>query len=222
MKIITLAKTKELLGISTTDYDTKISRYIPIIDSKVKLITNKRYNYQVIGDTTADSKIVVLRTVSNNSLGVLDFNHTWTDSLGINNYWTIEDLQEYLEIGSLISGGSIPTDAYIDEVYYNGYSYAASSESYTIPVIELNEAATETATGLQIFIGFNIGLQTTVAKGIQWLIEQEGTALPTSGLKSKSIGPTSKTWSDKDSKIDGKSGMPSWFVKSFPQYMSGH
>ena len=224
MKVITLAKTKELLGIptETTTYDAQITRYIPIIDSKIKLITKNRYNTKVIGDTTEDSKIVVLKSVYNNGLGYLDFLSNPYCQLGINNKCCIEDLQEYLEIGALIEGGSIPADAYIDEVYYNGYSYASGSTTYDVPTIELSEAATETATGVQIYLGFNIGLQTTTAKGIAWLIDQESMSIPEAGLLSKSIGPTRKSWSEKQAKIDGRYGMPTWFVKAFPQYMSGH
>lgn len=224
MKVITLAKTKELLGIptATTTYDTQITRYIPIIDAKIKLITRNRYNTKVLGDTTADSKTVKLRSVYNNAIGYLDFFNDERFRAGINNYAYTEDLEEYIDIGMLISGGSIPDNAYIDEVYYNGYSYVSGDDSYYIPTIELSDAATETATNVQIYLGFNIGLQTTVAKGIQWLINSESTSIPTAGLTSKSIGGTSKAWSSSDSKIDGKSGMPAWFVKAFPRYMRGH
>jgi len=225
-KIITLAKTKELLGITNTDLDTEITRYIPIIDAKVKLITKNRYNTQVLGDTTADSTTVKLKSILNNTLGQLDFfaNPRWFDTcnLGINNSWCIEDLQEYLDIGMLISGGSIPADVYIDEVFYNGFSVALGSDTFAIPTITLSTAATETAAGVQIFLGFNIGLQTTVAKGIAWLINEENQNTPLAGLLSRSIGPTRLSWSVSQSQIDGRYGMPSWFVKAFPVYMSGH
>jgi len=205
MKIITLAKTKELLGITNTDYDTQITRYIPIIDAKVKQLTGNRYNMQVIGDTTADSKDVTISGLKN-ATG------------GIQNFHDMDDLSEYIKIGSLISGDGIVSDTYIDEIYFNlTYDYA-----YDYPVITLSDNATATASGVTLYIGIDIGLQTTVAKGIYWLITQESTGLPTAGLKSKSIGGTSKSWNDSDSKIDGRSGMPSWFVKAFPKYMSGH
>ena len=225
-KIITLAKTKELLGITDTDQDTEIARYIPIIDAKVKLITNNRYNVQVLGDTTEDSTTVKLKSILNNTLGQLDFfaNPRWYDvcNLGIQNQWCIEDLEEYLEIGTLITGGDIPANAYIDQVFYNGFSVAQGSDTFAIPTITLSEAATETAAGVQMFLGFNIGLQTTVAKGIAWLIDQENETISDSGLLSRSIGPTRKSWSVSQSVIDGKYGMPVWFVKAFPVYMSGH
>lgn len=225
-KIITLAKTKELLGITDTDQDTEIARYIPIIDAKVKLITNNRYNVQVLGDTTEDSTTVKLKSILNNTLGQLDFfaNPRWFDvcNLGIQNQWCIEDLEEYLDTGMLITGGSIPADVYIDQVFYNGFSVAQGDDTFAIPTITLSTAATETAGDVQMFLGFNIGLQTTVAKGIAWLIDQENETISDSGLLSRSIGPTRKSWSVSQSVIDGKYGMPNWFVKSFPVYMSGH
>ena len=225
-KIITLAKTKELLGIDNTDQDTLINRYIPIIDAKVKLITKNRYNVQVVGDTTTDSKLVPLTSVRNTSLGRLDFwnnpNGTSSCNLGINNNWCIEDLQEYLEIGTLITGSGIPADNYIDEVFYNGFQYTESSIDYGIPTIQLATAATATESSVQIYLGFNIGLQTTVAKGIAWLIDQENETISEAGQLSETIGSIRKSWSVSQSKIDGRYGMPNWFVKSFPIYMSGH
>ena len=210
MKIITLEKTKELLGISDTSLDTQITRYIPIIDSKIKMITKNRYNYFVYGATTSGSKIIELYSVNK------------AKNLGINNKYCIDDLDEYLQVGSLISGEGIAADTYIDDIYYNGDAVELSGTDYSVPIIEMSENATATNESAQIFIGFNIGLQTTVAKGIYWLITQESTSIPTAGLISKSIGGTSKSWSSADSKIDGKSGMPAWFVKAFPRYMSGH
>ncbi len=228
-KIITLAKTKELLGITDTDQDTEIARYIPIIDAKVKLITNNRYNFQVFGSTTSGSKVVELFSIHDNHRGIWDFRTTRIHDfrfnhceLGINNFWCIEDLEEYLEIGSLASGEGIAADSYIDEVYFNGHSVTLSGSDFNIPTIELSENATATATDAQIFIGFNIGLQTTVAKGIAWLIDEENETISTSGLLSKSIGPTRKSWSVSQSKLDGRFGMPVWFVKAFPVFMSGH
>ena len=226
-KIITLAKTKELLGITDSDQDTEITRYIPIIDAKVKLITNNRYNVQVLGDTTEDSTTVKLKSILNNTLGQLDFfaNPRWYDfnNLGIQNRWCIEDLEEYLDTGMLITGGSIPADVYIDQVFYNGFSVVSGSDTFAIPTITLSTAATETATGVQMFLGFNIGLQDIVAKGIAYKIDQENETIPGAGLLSKSIGPSRKSWSVSQSKIDGWYGMPSWFVKAFgTPNMSGH
>lgn len=226
-KIITLAKTKELLGITDGDQDTKINRYIPIIDAKVKMMTNNRYNTQLFGNTTDSVTAVELFSIQNNQFGLwrfprsrgLNFNQ---NQAGINNPWLIDDLEEYLEVGTLISGDGIPADTYIDEVYFNGGQVTLDSVIYTTPTIVLSNAATATSDNAQIFTSFNIGLQTTVAKGIAWLIDEENETIPEAGLLSKSIGPTRKSWSVSQSQIDGRFGMPVWFVKSFPVYMSGH
>jgi hypothetical protein len=225
-KIITVAKTKELLGIQEGSQDELINRYIPIIDAKVKLITKNRYNVQVLGDTTADSTTVKLKSIRNNTLGQLDFfgNPRWYDccKLGINNPWCIEDLEEYIDTGTLISGGSIPANTYIDEVFYNGFSVVQGSDTFAIPTVTLSAAATETATGVQMFLGFNIGLQTTVAKGIAWLIDQENETEPDLGWTSSRIGSIGVVRGVSQAAIDGRYGMPVWFVNAFPKYMSGH
>jgi len=200
LKIITLAKTKELLGIDNTDQDALITRYIPIIDAKVKLITKNRYNMQIMGDVTLDSVVVPISGITN-------------DTGGINNNYTLDTIMEYIEVGSLIEGDNITAGSYIDEVYMSGT---------TVPTIDLSEAATATEASIVITVGINIGLQTTIAKGIAWLIDQENENIPGAGLLSKSLGPTRKSWSVSQSVIDGKYGMPSWFVKAFPVYMSGH
>jgi len=199
-KIITLAKTKELLGIDNADQDILISRYITIIDSKVKLMTHNQYNMQIIGDVTLDSVVVPISGITN-STG------------GINNNYTLDTIMEYIEAGSLVTGDNIPDDTYINEVYMSGS---------TIPTIDLSAVATATEASIIITVGINIGLQPTIAKGIAWLIDQESTSTPGAGLLSRSIGGTRLSWSDSQSKIDGRYGLPSWFVKAFPVYMSGH
>lgn len=214
MKIITLAKTKELLGIDDTAQDTKITRYIPIIDSKVKQITHNRYNMQILGDTVTDSANVPISGL-------------WNVTGGIQNHWVLDDIDEYMLIGSLISGTGIPADTYIDEFFYNlaasDFDFPLSSpQRKGIPTITMSANATEDGSNITIFVGITIGLQTTVAKGIAWLIDEENESIPTAGLLSRSIGPTRLSYSVSQSKIDGRFGMPSWFVKAFPVYMSGH
>lgn len=209
MKIITLAKTKELLGITDTSLDTEITRYITIIDSKVKQMTHNKYNMQILGDTTVDSTIVPISGISN----VTD---------GINNKWVMDDIDEFILIGSLVTGEGIPADTYIDEFYYN---LSGVDQYITIgksPVIVLSANATATEASVIIYVGITIGLQPTIAKGIAWLITEENQNTPLAGLLSRSIGPSRLSWSVSQSQIDGRYGMPSWFVKSFPVYMSGH
>ena len=209
MKVITLAKTKELLGITDTAQDTEINRYINIIDSKVKQITHNRYNMQILGDTTIDSKIVPISGISN-------------VTGGINNHWVMDDIDEFILIGSLVSGEGIPDDTYIDEFYYNLSGVDQLNTIVKSPVIVLSADATATEANIIIYVGITIGLQTTIAKGIAWLINEESTSLPSAGLLSRSIGATRLSWSVSQSQIDGRYGMPSWFVKAFPVYLSGH
>lgn len=200
MKIITLEKVKELLGITNTSLDTQINRYIPIIDSKIKQITNNKYNMQILGDTTLDSMIVPV-TGFTNSTG------------GINNKYILNNVIDYLQFGDLIEGDNIPGDTYIEDVYLSENS---------IPTIALSNEATATAGDVILTIGFNIGLQNTIAKGIYWLISQENTDFEELGWTSQHIGSVSIVRGVEQAKIDGRYGMPLWFVKAFPTYVSGY
>ena len=209
MRVITLAKTKELLGITSTDYDTQINRYIPIIDAKIKQMTNNRYNYQIIGNVTSGSTIVEIHGIGN-------------VSGGINNDFTLDDLQEYIEVGMMISGDDLASDTYISEVYYNGYSVELNSDDKWIPAIELSQAATSTEESAELFLGINTGLQPIIAKGIAWLMDQENTNDPSLGWTSRHIGSLSIVRGVDQAAIDGRYGMPVWFVNAFPKYMSAH
>lgn len=228
MKVITLVKTKTLLGIGDTSQDAAITANIPIIDSKVKQITNYRYNDQIIGDVVTDVLYVPIRGFlcggiwytyrSGRNWTRKANNRVWCS--GINNDWVIDDLEEYIQVGQLIEGDGIPAETYIDEIYYNGGTVTFDDISYAVPVIKLS--VVPTADGSQLFIGVTIGMQTTIAKGIQFLINQTSTTLPTISLASRSIGPSSKAFAAKDQAIDNTFGMPAWFVKAFPQYQGGH
>ena len=221
MKVITLEKCKSLLGIGDNSQDAAITANIPIIDSKVKQIANHRYNDQITGNLTAGGLYVpVFGFTSCGSNYTYKSGRFWCS--GINNHHIIDDLEEYLQTGQLIEGEGIPTEAYIDEIYYNGGSVKFDDITYSVPVIKLSIAATETVPGSQLFVGVTIGMQTTIAKGVQFLINSTSTSLPTNSLASKSFGPTSKSYSAADQAIDNKYGMPAWFVKSFTQFQGGH
>ncbi|MDA3939818.1 MAG: hypothetical protein PF693_10975 [Spirochaetia bacterium] len=209
MKVITLAKTKELLGISVTTLDTQIERYIPIIDAKVKQITNNRYNMQILGDVTLDSKIVPISGLSN-------------ITGGIQNNMVLDDIDESIIIGSLISGTGIPDGSYIGDFYYNLSTISDSLQTTKAPVINLSADATATGASVVMYLGISIGLQPTVAKGIQWLINQENTDEPGLGWTSKRMGPVSVVRGVAQAAIDGRYGMPVWFVNAFPSYMGIH
>ncbi len=209
MKVITLAKTKELLGIKNTTYDTQIARYIPIIDAKVKQITGDRFNYQVVGNVISGETVVEIYGLRN-ATG------------GIQNNFTLDDLEEYLAVGDKIEGTTLPDDNYIDEIYYNSYSARISSVDKSIPTIKLATAATSTDGNAELFIGINIAYQPIIAKGLLWMIGEENINTPKQSLQSKSIGSISLSYGDHESRIDGRYGMPVWFIKALPHYMGVH
>ena len=216
MRVITLDKTKELLGITTGDLDEAITRYIPIVDSKVKKIMRNRFNDQIRGITKTGSQIVEVFSAVLSGI-----------SYGRNalrpEYGNLADcLEEYLEIGTLVEGEGIPSDTYVEEVYYNGYSVDISGDTFTIPSIRLSNAATADNTNSQMFLGFNIAWQNTIAKGISWLINQENRIDPGNPATSKRIGRGAVSYGNGTERIDGISGMPAWFAKALPAYHRGH
>lgn len=223
MKVITLAKTKTLLGITDTDSDAVITANIPIIDATVKDISNNRFNNQVVGEITTASPYVPISSFI--TCGVTHRIRSSRNNFcnaGINAPFVIDDIAEYLQVGQLVEGDGIPAETYIDEVFENGLSSSVVSGLFGIPVIKLSANATATSSGQFIFLGIHIGLQPTIAKGIQYLINKTSTTLPTNSLASRSIGPSSKSFGAKDQAIDNRFGMPAWFVKAFTQYQGGH
>lgn len=207
MKVITLDTVKTLLGISESTYDTALSSAIVYIDMIVKQITNNRYNYKVLGDTEAGSKYVYVYS----DTGLLKFSSSYYD-----------DLEEYLEIGAKISGTGIPAGAYIDELYYNSPTIELAGTDRDVPVIELNEAATATNTGKQIFIGINKAYEPIIAKAAWWRTLQVSTDIRSDAWKSKRMGPVNVTKTEMDAKLDGRYGVPIWLTKALPHYHRGY
>ena len=209
MKVITLDKTKELLGITDTSLDDQINRYIPIIDAKVKQITNNRYNMQIVGDTTIGEEDIVISGIKN-------------VTGGIQNYWTLDNIGDYIIIGSLLGGENIEIETYVEEFRYTINETITDHLEYNLPVITMSEPATATASGSILYLGIDIGLQPTIAKGIAWLIGQENQDSPELGWTSQRIGSVSVVRGVAQAAIDGRYGLPVWFVNAFPKYMSVH
>ena len=227
MKVITLEKTKELLGIATIDTskDAAITANIPMIDAKIKQITNNRFNQMIIGDITLNSPYIPVSSVYTNGQRC---DYLYRNGLcgyygdGINNPYQYDSIGEYLEVGQLVSGSGIPDGTYIEEVFYNGDVYSDGVTEFSVPVIQLSANATATGGAVRIYLGINIAYQSTIAKGIQYLINSTSAVLPGNSISSKSMLGVSVAYGSADQQMDNKYGMPAWFVKSFPQYQGGH
>lgn len=213
MAIITLAQVKTYTTLTDAD-DAAITAMIPVIDSKVKLITNHNWNWQVLAKTVLDSpNVEIFESYNYAGIGI---DHS---DRGINAPYVFRNIGEYLEAGSTVSGNGIPAGAYILDVYADGASY----NNLNIPFVTLSDNATATSDSVQLFIGMPLAYIPTVAKGVQWLIEQssKGSGSAQGGIQSKRMGPVSVTYADKDADIDGMCGMPGWFVKALPRYGRG-
>jgi len=210
MQVITLAKTKALLGISDTTYDAAITAAIPYVDSAVKLITRNRYNYRAIGAVTEDEYSIKLTSV---------VSPKFITPTGYSK--PLDDLEEYIQTGQLISGTGIPAETYLEEVFYN-YPYGVViGDDFTLEAT-MSEQATATGENIAVYLGIQIALQPTIAKGVWWHTQQMNTTITDSSWKSKSMGKVSVTKGDNADKIDGRSGMPMWFVQAFQRYHGGH
>lgn len=213
MATITLAQVKQFTTLTDAD-DATITAMIPIIDSKVRLVTRNRFNYQIYANLVTGQVNAEVTGLANYAGLYLAYGNS-----GINANWEVDDIADYIEVGAQLSGEGIEAGTYIEEVYYNGPDFGGD----IIPVITLSQAATATGQK-QIQMGIPLAYVPTIAKGVQWLIEQAGKSSSSEqgGIKSKSMGPVSVTYSDNDSAIDGLTGMPAWFTKGLPRYHGAH
>jgi len=214
MVVITLAKVKELLGITSTDYDTQISAKIPIIDAKVKQITRNNYDFKFVGAPVVDTNIMYV-------YAYLPDNYNCNNYSGINNPNIKTDIAQSLEIGQLITGDGIASGAYITNIVKQGTSSTDAGFVDDYCYIEMSANATASSESTEITAGISIGYQDIIAKGIQYLINSTSTTLPSGGIASESIGSYSYSLSSSNQKIDGKSGMPYWFTAGLPRFQGG-
>ena len=221
MKVITLAKTKELLGITDSASDASITAKIPLIDAKVKKLCNNNFNMIVIADIVNGSTSATIRSVFVNNNLCYKYTGDGYYKAGINNFIRVEEIGEYIHTGDLISGTGIQADTYIDEIYLGGITNDFYGYSTNIPTITLSSAATSSGE-IEAYIGINIAYQDIIAKGIQYLINKTSTEIPSNALSSRSIGPSSKSFSSKAQVKEGINGMPAWFNSAFPVFHTGH
>ena len=203
MTVISLAQTKLFLGLSDTTYDAQITAMLPIIDAKVKQICRNNFETQLLCKTVNGSATVGL-------YGVVDQSRAY-------NVWPTPEmamLMKDLPTGTTISGDGIPDDSYIAGVEYSGVSH----DSVYLPSFSLNANATASDDDVYLKAGINTAYWPVIAKGIWWLISQTSTTITDDTWISKSFGPVSVTKGGSE-KLDGKSGMPLWFVRSLQRYM---
>lgn len=211
--IITLAQVKTYLGIADNSLDTQITAMLPIVDAKVKEITNNNWNMQVKGIIDG-TQFVQLRTIGTDP---------FTDAYPQNSYsigvdWTLDDLGAHLKTGYEISGDGIPDDSYITDVFRKRVS--AGGITYTAPVVKMSETATAAGT-IDVTIGFNRAYHRTVAKLVLWMINDQSQSIPTAAVSSKSLGDISVTFAADTDDLDGRYGVPRWSVVGLPKFGRG-
>ena len=217
---MTTAQVKIYLGIptGTTTYDADIARYIPIVESTARQITGSLYLLQVVGSIVADSTTMTVSSV---------YSQTRQLYAGINstvNGWGVSGagfaygdpgakskrLSDVLQAGVRITADGIPDDTFIERVQ----TFGGTS------TVILSAAATKTQ-DVEAYTDFPISFYSTIAHGVWWMIGQQKTANGDTSWVSRSVGPVSETRSESEMKIDGRYGMPAWFIKAFPAVYHG-
>lgn len=130
-------------------------------------------------------------------------------------YATLSGVAEYIEYGATITGTGVASGASV--VTICDYSVG----TVAAPVLEMSAPATSTAVSSCVF-GIPIQYEPTIAKGVMWLIANKSDNALARGWASRSMGPMSISLSSEQQRLDGASGMPVWFVQSFPRYHGGH
>jgi hypothetical protein len=200
MNVITLDEAKSLLGITVSTYDDAIELKIPIISSLVKRLTKNKFNLQIIGNLTSGSNKLTVAAVYAYT-GIV-YNPACSDV----------SLNDVLTCGQKIEGTGIPTGSYITDI--DSFLYNSA------PSISLSAAATASGS-VTAMTGIPIDLQQIIAKGIQWMMDNDSTIIKDDSWVSRSMGSISVSRDNADSKID-TCGMPLWFVKAFPRFQSGY
>ena len=209
MRVITLARVKELLKIAGSDYDDDLNMAIPIVDAAVKQITKNRWNYRVSATTESASTTVSIVSIISPKY------YNFTGSFG-----PLDDIDEYVQTGQLVEGVGIPDETYISEVFYN-YPEGLVTDDISVLQVTISSAATADGDDIDLYLGIPIAYHMSVAKGVKWMTLQMNENMSDESWGSKSMGPISVTKGDGSSKIDNMSGMPLWFVQSLPRHMSG-
>lgn len=207
MQVISLDQVKTQLGISDTSQDAAITAKLPIIDAKVKQICNSTFNYRFAADMSNGSNVLTAYAL---------FKGRDNYPAGINNPVIVRDVSKSLEIGMLVEGDNIPADTYITNFYKTGSEDSFYSSIDTL-YVELSENVTDDGAGVYVTGGISIAYHDTIAKGVQFLIDGTNTTLPDTGdWETKRMGPLTLSKGEGGSAIDGRYGMPTWFVKGMP------
>lgn len=118
--VITLEEVKEILGIETGDYDTKITAKLPIIDAKFRDITGYRPNCMYL-NFEKDSDIAVL----------LNYNHypKIGDKLGVYGYIS-DNYINGVQIGSVVYSDRVKISQVATETKKNIFISVDGNISY--------------------------------------------------------------------------------------------
>jgi hypothetical protein len=213
--IITLTQAKTYLGITDTASDAAITAMLPIVDAKVKQITGRTWSQRVALDIATGETEALIKPLDTATVRL-----TRSGNANVGNRYNMDIMTEFVQVGQSITGSGVATDTYIADVIQDDYNVLDRQyEEYRY--IELSAEATDTAS-IVATIGINIAYLPLIAKLAWWMVDQQNTDMPDSGIASRTMGPVSVSYSGESARIDGKYGVPRWAVSGLPKYGRGY
>lgn len=209
MIVIDRDTVKSNLGLDEATYDAQIDMQIPIIDAKVKQICQNNFNTQLTMDMTAGDQYIEIWAVY----------YYWGGRLCKRSRSDpqMREIVKDIPVGTYIEGDGLAR-TWITEVYYD-YSAEFNGTTYSAPFIKVETAPTSSDSSAQGFYGWNKAFDSVVSKGIWYNIQQTSTSIDDGSWQTKKYGPVLVSKGSDEMRMDLKSGMPLWFVKSLPRYM---
>lgn len=207
--IITLTQVKTYLGISDTSLDTKISRYIPIVDAAVKEYCNDDIEWEFTASYTINEPNLSGFTFERTPVNTRFYTHDTADTYEVNTtiYRYTPKLSQYFKVGDQIEGEDIPAGAYIIRIREKDLQ------------IVLSDNCTATGSAQTLNKNLNMAYLPIVASIVKYAINGESQVIPIGGIQSKSQGPTSVTYNtNAGNLINGK--FPEYLFHGLPRKQS--
>lgn len=172
LNLMSLATVKVYLGLAVTTYDASITAMLPIVSADVRRILNHQFDtyFPASFDETADTM----------TLSEYNYKTNDVDYLG-REYLT----KPVIPLGTVVQHTNLPGDTYITD-------FAYSTGTYTL-------SGTPTDAGAYVYKTLNISQWPTIAKMIQYRINQLSTTVTDDNIQSKTLGPESVTYRDVNS-----------------------
>lgn len=197
---LTLEIVKNELGISPGDttYDAQITERLPFAEAKFRQVAN--YDFNSVVTMFYDSGSDEIRVWKGPNSNV-----------------------DYLRYGDIILSADHPDGTYVIQNYrIPQYNYQ-SDEGGIYYDLKVSNNATDDSDGYgsDVVVCYNISNYAVLSQIVWFMIgEQDTSKVGEAGLRAKSVGPLSVTYSDGD--MNQRFGLPNKIVQQIPKYESWH